>query len=121
MPYLKALKFNKRLGRLREEICDALQDFSPFVPFKKREKYPWRTVTFSRFQAGDCNFTKSNTRPWVLFTFFKLYKWYKIAQSIIYNIVNPLATNVAHHIESSQLICTANQLTGFYMTGNIGR
>ena len=53
--------------------------------------------------------------------FFKLYKWYKIAQSIIYNIVNPLATNVAHHIESSQLICTANQLTGFYMTGNIGR
>ena len=29
-----------------------------------------------------CNFTKSNTPPWVYFTFFKLYKWYQIAQRI---------------------------------------
>ena len=28
------------------------------------------------------NFTKSNTPPWVFFTFFKLYKWYQIAQNI---------------------------------------
>ena len=28
---------------------------------------------------------------------------------------NPLTTNVPHHIETSQLICNANQLTGFYM------
>ena len=27
----------------------------------------------------DCNFTKCITRPWVFFTFFKLYKWCKIA------------------------------------------
>ena len=33
---------------------------------------------------------------------------------------NPLSTNVLLHIETSQLICTANQLTGFYMMGNIG-
>ena len=26
-----------------------------------------------------------------------------------------------HHIETSQLICIANQLTGFNMLGNIGR
>ena len=38
-------------------------------------------------------------------------------------IVNPLTTNVpiidqcSHHIETSQLICTANQLTGYYMMG----
>ena len=25
-----------------------------------------------------------NTPPWVLFTFFKLYKWYQIAQRITY-------------------------------------
>ena len=31
--------------------------------------------------------------------------------------VNPLTTNVPHHIETSQLICTADQLTGFYMMG----
>ena len=30
---------------------------------------------------------------------------------------NPLTTNASHHIETSPLICIANQLTGFYMTG----
>ena len=34
--------------------------------------------------------------------------------------LNPLTTNVPNHIETSQLICIANQLTGFYMMGNIG-
>ena len=33
----------------------------------------------------------------------------------------PLMTNVPHHIETSQLICTANQLTGFYMMRKTGR
>ena len=28
-------------------------------------------------------------------------------------------TNASHHIETSQLNCIANQLTGFYMMGNI--
>ena len=32
--------------------------------------------------------------------------------------INPWVTNVLHH---SQLICNVNQLTGFYMMGNIGR
>ena len=34
---------------------------------------------------------------------------------------NPLTTNVSHHIGTNQLICNTNQLTGFYMMGNIGR
>ena len=29
--------------------CDALRDLVVFVQFKKREKYPRRTVTFSKF------------------------------------------------------------------------
>ena len=29
-------------------ICDTLRDLVPFVQFKKREKHPWRSVTFSR-------------------------------------------------------------------------
>ena len=38
-----------------------------------------------KFQGEACNFTtKSNTLPWVLFTFFKLYKWHQIAQRITY-------------------------------------
>ena len=34
-----------------------------------------------KLQAEACNFTKGNTPPWVLFTFFKLYKWYQIRQN----------------------------------------
>ena len=29
-------------------ICDVLRDLVTFVQFKKREKHPWRTVTFSK-------------------------------------------------------------------------
>ena len=35
--------------------------------------------------------------------------------------LNLLTTNISHHIETSQLICIANQLTGFCMMGSIGR
>ena len=37
------------------------------------------------------------------------------------NQINQLTTNVLHHIETGQLICRANQLTGFYMMENISR
>ena len=52
-------KFMKRMHNYQG--CDALQDLIPFVQFKKREKHPWRNVTF-------CNFNKSNTPPWLFFT-----------------------------------------------------
>ena len=29
-------------------ICDALRDLVSFVQFKKREKHPWKSVTFSK-------------------------------------------------------------------------
>ena len=35
--------------------------------------------------------------------------------------LNPLTTNVPHNIVTSQSICDANQLAGFYMMGSIGR
>ena len=34
--------------------------------------------------AGVLLLGKSDTPPWVFFTFFKLYSWYQIAQNIIY-------------------------------------
>ena len=37
-----------------------------------------------KLQASACNITKINTPPWMFFTFFKLYKWYQIAQHITY-------------------------------------
>ena len=63
------------------EICGALRNLVSFVQFKKREENPWRNVNFSKV-AG---FTKINTPPWLFFTFFKLYKWYRIAQRITYH------------------------------------
>ena len=41
--------------------------------------------------------------------------------SIIWVIFNPLTINVPHDIETSQLICIANQLIGSCMMGNLGR
>ena len=54
--------------------------------FKNVKKYPWRSVTFIKV-AGfyPATLLKSNIPPWVFFTFLKLYKWYQIAQRIIYS------------------------------------
>ena len=48
-----------------------------------------------------CNFTKINTPPWVFFTFFKLCKWYLIAQRIIL-----LKVTLLHGCFSRFLNCT---------------
>ena len=40
-----------------------LCDLVPLVQFKKREKDPWRNVTFSEVVGFAFNFTKSNTPP----------------------------------------------------------
>ena len=40
---------------------------------------------------------------------------------MVNHFLNPITTSVPHHIETSQLICNANRLTGFFMMGNIGR
>ena len=65
-------------------ICDALPHLVPFVQFKKRESTHGRVLVLVNLQASACSFTKSITLPWVFFTFFKLYKWYQIAQSVSY-------------------------------------
>ena len=42
------LKFSKEIFLTAPpKICDALRNLVPFVQFKKREKHPWRSVTFS--------------------------------------------------------------------------
>ena len=45
----------------------------------------WQDSTFGRtwMKLEACNFTKSNTPPWMFFTSFKLYKWYQIVQCLI--------------------------------------
>ena len=51
-------------------IGDVFCNLVPFVPFKEDKA---------------SNFTKSDTPPWVFFTFLKLYKCYQIKQSITFD------------------------------------
>ena len=40
------------------ERCDALRDLVPLVPFKKREKHPWRNVTFNKVAGSPATLIK---------------------------------------------------------------
>ena len=61
--------------RLFRKICNALRDLASFVQFKKREKHLWR---------NPATLVKNNSPSLVFFTFFKLYQWSQIAQSVSY-------------------------------------
>ena len=50
--------------------------------FKNVKKNNGGVIFLVKFQTSSCKFTKSITPPWVFFTFFKLYKFYQIAQSV---------------------------------------
>ena len=39
------------------KICDALRDLVPILQFKKREKHPWKTVTFGKVAGLAFSFT----------------------------------------------------------------
>ena len=48
-------------------------------------------------------------------------RFFNLRDRVRFQHINPSTTNVPHHTETSQLICNVNQLTGFYMMGNIDR
>ena len=64
-----------------DTALNMLRDLVPFVPFKKRGKRPWRSVTFNKI-------------AWTFFTFLKLYKCYQIAQSITNKPLNTELENL---------------------------
>ena len=59
------------------------------------------TQVWWSLKAETCNFTKISTPPWVFFTFFKLYKWYQIAQrnANTHNWWVPFAFSICIHWE----------------------
>ena len=56
-----------------------------------------RVLLLVKLQAEACNLSKSNTPPWVNFTFFKLYKWYQIAERITYLDVDTKREMLKNH------------------------
>ena len=63
-------------------LSDALHDFRHLYKFKKVKNAHGGVILLLKLQAKVCNFTESNTHPWMFFTFFKSFKWYQITQSI---------------------------------------
>ena len=55
-------------------IGDALRDLVTFVQFKKPENTHGGVLLLVVLQAEACDFIKSNTPPWVFFTFSKMNK-----------------------------------------------
>ena len=65
----------------------ALHSITKLLQRKLNKMNMWRlvrivTICTAKLQAQACISTKSNNPPWVFFTFFKLHKWYQIAQGI---------------------------------------
>ena len=58
--------------------CSRSRIFLPFVGFKNVKNTHGGVLILVKLQAK----AKSNTIPWVFFTFFKLDKWYQILQLI---------------------------------------
>ena len=63
-------------------------------------------VFLVQLQASACNITKTITPPWVFFAFFKLHKWYQIAQSIVY-VFHSLFLMVALAVMENRVIAIA--------------
>ena len=61
----------------------------------------------------NCNFTKRSTPPWVFFTFFKLYKWYQISQSVstIQNMMDKVINAINFALISNFQITCPNMQT----------
>ena len=49
--------------------------------FKNVKSIHGEVLILVKLQALACKFIKINTPPWMFFAFFKLYKWYQIAQA----------------------------------------
>ena len=66
---------------LEQSICDALRDLilSDLYNLKNVKNTHEAVSVLVKFY-----FTKSDTAPWVFFTFFKLYKRHQIAQLTTY-------------------------------------
>ena len=89
--------------------------------FIKNKKNILMVIT-NIFEEATCKLVENLKRDMKV-----ILKWFKRTsvkinfQKTQFVSLNPLMTNVPHHIKTSQLVCNAYQLTHFYMMGNIYR
>ena len=77
------------LNILGDKIIWLLRDLLPFAHFKKREKHPWRSVTLLKVTLLCGCFSR----------FFKLRKWYQIAQSVSQANMSHMKKAKTYHIK----------------------
>ena len=83
------MSFFQKLLTSRSHICGELRDWYHLYNSKNVKNI-----------HGGVLLLKSNTPPWVFFTFFKLYKWYQIAQRTTYLLIR--FNNLSHSCEMQQ-------------------
>ena len=108
------LTFNKKLHSFDVSVSKTFIRLKTWV-LRYTEPLNWCSSAVFYFALWDREQFINNI------TFNTHFNWLAGASDRRTHIINPLTTNVLHHIEISQLICNANQLTGFYMMWNIGR
>ena len=72
----------RRTKRLKEKNVMRCAIWYHLYNLKNAKKTHGGVSLLVKLQVLACNFTKISTLPWVFFMFFKLYKWYQIAQRI---------------------------------------
>ena len=89
--FLSVSRYVAKSSRLLEtnildDICDVMRCaiWYHLYNLKNIKNTHGGALILVKLQAKTCNFNKINSAPWVFFTFFKLYKWYQIAQRITY-------------------------------------
>ena len=83
--------------------CVSLRNLVPFEQFQKREKHPWRSVTFSNFKGFSLELYEKYHSSICIFPVFKLYKWHQIAHASQIISVCKFGLSKGHGI-SSQLV-----------------
>ena len=68
-----------------------------------------------KLQAGACNFTKINTPSWVFFRFFKLHKWYQIAQHTTHMNIQASNAQFSYSIFGFDVCAHISQITPYYL------
>ena len=71
-------------------ILDALRDLEPFAQFKKREKYPWKSVAFSKVPG----FSMSETKKLILIC--SRFDFYSLTLSEIYPVFLTFLKKIVH-------------------------
>ena len=104
--------FQYTLLRLYETLCAIWFHFYNFKNVKNTHR---GRILLVKLQT--CNFTnKSNTLPWVFFTFLKMCEWYQIAESVLFPRLCGLSSEkyLNEEKEDIEALCEKCPNSGFF-------